>query len=129
MKFIIVLLSMIFCHIADDYYLQGWLASAKQKSWWEKNAPEKMYQKDYIMALLMHGFSWSFMITLPILLYIILSGCELKEWLLFPYIFNMPVHCYVDDMKANKKQINLIQDQIFHMFQIFITWILFCVCI
>lgn len=29
---IILLLGMLFCHIVDDYYLQGWLASAKQKS-------------------------------------------------------------------------------------------------
>lgn len=33
---IVILFTMIFCHIVDDYYLQGWLASAKQKSWWEK---------------------------------------------------------------------------------------------
>lgn len=36
MKETILLLCMLFCHIVDDYYLQGWLASAKQKSWWEK---------------------------------------------------------------------------------------------
>ena len=29
---ILLLLAMIFLHIVDDYYLQGWLASAKQKS-------------------------------------------------------------------------------------------------
>lgn len=28
---IFILFCMIFCHIIDDYYLQGWLASAKQK--------------------------------------------------------------------------------------------------
>lgn len=33
-----VLLAMVFCHIVDDYYLQGWLASAKQRKWWEENA-------------------------------------------------------------------------------------------
>lgn len=38
----ILLLTMLFCHIVDDYYLQGWLASAKQKSWWEKNAYIRM---------------------------------------------------------------------------------------
>ena len=47
----ILLLAMLFCHIVDDYYLQGWLASAKQKSWWKKNAPDKLYKNDYIMAL------------------------------------------------------------------------------
>lgn len=62
---IFILFTMIFCHIVDDYYLQGWLASAKQKSWWEKNAPGKLYKYDYLAALFMHSFSWSFMIMLP----------------------------------------------------------------
>ena len=48
----VLLLGMLFLHIVDDYYLQGFLASAKQKSWWEKNEPNKMYSKDYIIALL-----------------------------------------------------------------------------
>ena len=57
---------MIFCHIVDDYYLQGWLASAKQKKYWEENAPDKMYKHDYIWALIMHSFSWAFMVMLPV---------------------------------------------------------------
>ena len=36
---IFMLLLMIFLHIVDDYYLQGILASMKQRGWWEKNAP------------------------------------------------------------------------------------------
>ena len=40
LSLIAVFVCMIFCHIIDDYYLQGWLASAKQKIWWEKNAPD-----------------------------------------------------------------------------------------
>lgn len=42
---------MIFSHIIDDYYLQGWMASAKQKSWWEQNAPDKLYKYDYLVVL------------------------------------------------------------------------------
>ena len=45
------LLLMIFFHIVDDYYLQGWLASAKQKEWWKQNAPQCLYQYDYIWAI------------------------------------------------------------------------------
>lgn len=127
MKFIIILLSMVFFHIVDDYYLQGWLASAKQKSWWEKNAPEKMYRNDYMIALIMHSFSWSFMIMLPVLLYIILSGNVLREWLVILYFANMSIHGIVDDLKANKRQINLMQDQITHLIQIIMTWIAFCI--
>ena len=30
---IAILILMFFAHLVDDYYLQGWLASAKQKKW------------------------------------------------------------------------------------------------
>ena len=66
MNICFIVLLMIFCHIVDDYYLQGWLASAKQKKYWEENAPDKMYRFDYIWALIMHSFSWAFMIMLPV---------------------------------------------------------------
>ena len=57
---------MIFCHIVDDYKLQGILASMKQKDWWvEQIGFTKLYKYDYIVALLVHSFSWSFMILLP----------------------------------------------------------------
>ena len=59
--------AMIFLHIIDDYVLQApCLCDLKQKSFWEKNAPQTMYKNDYIIALIMHAFSWSFMIMLPI---------------------------------------------------------------
>lgn len=119
---IFILLCMIFCHIVDDYYLQGWLASAKQKEWWEKNCPDKLYKNDYIMALFMHSFSWSFMMMLPYHIYIILFGGKIYPIIL---IINIVIHMYVDNWKANRKKINLIQDQCIHLFQIFITW--FCI--
>ena len=115
-----VLLSMIFLHIVDDYYLQGWLASAKQKYWWEENAPDKMYQKDYLVALLMHSFSWTFMVMLiPSLHSIFFAGI----WCMLPlYIVNIIIHFVVDDLKANRKKINLIEDQFIHLLQITATW-------
>ena len=45
-----LLLLMIFAHIVDDYYLQGILASMKQKSWWTKQEGYKsLYKNDYKM--------------------------------------------------------------------------------
>ena len=38
------LIIMVFLHIVDDYYLQGVLATMKQKDWWIKNAPNKKYK-------------------------------------------------------------------------------------
>ena len=116
---VLVLIAMIFCHIVDDYYLQGWLASAKQQSWWEKNAPDELYKYDYIAALFMHSFSWTFMIMLTPTIYVLLVG---GIWNPVVFVANLVIHMIVDDMKANKKKINLIQDQAIHMIQIVATW-------
>ena len=126
MQKIVLLLSMIFCHIVDDYYLQGWLASAKQKKWWEENAPAKLYKHDYIIALAEHAFSWTFMIHIPLFIIMILSNQYINTSPFIEiFIFNWFVHAVTDDEKANKKTINLITDQIIHIIQIFITWIIY----
>lgn len=118
---LLILFFMIFFHIVDDYYFQGWLASAKQKSWWEKNAPDELYKYDYLMALFMHSFSWSFMIMLPLTVQTILIG---GKWYPLQYISNLIIHFMADDLKCNKKKINLIHDQTIHMMQIIFTWAL-----
>ena len=118
MNNVFVVLCMIFCHIIADYNLQGWLASAKQKSYWEKNAPDEMYKHDYICALIMHSFSWTFMIMLP-LMYAV--GFKVNSFLLFLFVSNVLLHAITDDFKANKKVLNLWQDQSIHMYQIVIT--------
>lgn len=121
---IALLIFMIFAHITDDYYLQGWLASAKTKKWWEKNAPDKLYSKDYIMALFCHSLSWSIMVFLPILIYSLYNQIDLN-WFYLVLPINLIIHAIIDDLKANKFKINLIIDQSIHFVQIFITWIIF----
>lgn len=122
MKYFIILITMIFCHIVDDYYLQGWLASAKQRSWWEKNAPDDLYEHDYLMALFMHSFSWTFMIMLVPTLYVLICDGEYHP---LAFVFNVLIHMFVDNLKANKKSINLIVDQLIHLSQIFGTFLCF----
>ncbi len=121
----LILISMVFCHIVDDYYLQGWLASAKQKSWWDKNSPDKLYKHDYIAALFMHSFSWTFMMMLVPTIYIILFGGRY-----YPLVFvvNLIIHMITDNLKANVKVINLWQDQLIHMIQIIGTFIVLIIC-
>ena len=121
---IALLIFMIFAHITDDYYLQGWLASAKTKNWWKKNAPDKLYSKDYIMALFCHSLSWSIMVFLPILIYSLYNQIDLN-WFYLVLPINLIVHAIIDDLKANKFKINLIIDQSIHFIQIFITWLIF----
>lgn len=119
MNAVFILLWMIFNHIVDDYYLQGWLASAKQKSYWEANAPEEMYKRDYIWALIMHSFSWSFMIMLPIAYF---YQFDITYGFVIMLALNTAMHAFTDNMKANWKTINLWQDQLIHMTQIFVTY-------
>lgn len=121
---IALLIFMIFAHITDDYYLQGWLASAKTKNWWKKNAPDKLYSKDYIMALFCHSLSWSIMIFLPILIYSLYNHIDL-DWFYLVLPINLIIHAVIDDLKANKFKINLIIDQSIHFIQISITWLIF----
>jgi hypothetical protein len=114
-----LLLLMILMHIVDDYYLQGILASMKQKKWWEKQEGyTSLYKNDYKMALLMHSMSWSIMILLPAIFLFNVQGFVL----LAIFIINAFIHYVVDNEKANKLRINLMVDQTFHIMQIFITW-------
>ena len=121
---IALLIFMLLAHITDDYYLQGWLASAKTKNWWEKNVPNKLYSKDYIMALFCHSLSWSIMVFLPILIYSLYNQIDLN-WFYLVLPINLIIHAVIDDLKANKFKINLIIDQSIHFMQIFITWLIF----
>ena len=114
---------MIFCHIIDDYYLQGKLASMKQKSWWEKNAPDRLYKYDYIVALAMHSFSWTFMVMLPIS---VSQSFDIGAGFAAIFVVNTAVHAIVDHLKANKRKINLVTDQSIHIGQIIVT---FLICI
>lgn len=115
---ILILFAMIFCHIVDDYYLQGILASMKQKTWWRKQESyNDNYKHDYKVALFMHSFSWAFMIMLPF----ILVGVS-QYMIVISISINTIIHAFIDDLKANKKKINLVQDQIIHIVQILLTW-------
>lgn len=114
----ILLLGMLFCHIVDDYYLQGILAKLKQKSWWKENAPMRLYKNDYKMALIEHAFSWTFMIHLPIIIIY-------KNVVILWFIGTVFIHAFIDNAKANDLSINLIQDQIIHILQVVATWLIY----
>lgn len=105
---------MLFLHILADYNLQGILATMKQKEWWT-DINETKYHHDYKAALLAHSFMWSFVVCLPFLFY------KLDLAFLIVVTINALIHYIIDDLKANKKKINLVQDQRFHVCQIIIS--------
>ena len=117
------LFMMFFLHVIADFNLQGILASMKQKAWWARNVSVEKYKNDYIICLYIHSFTWSFLITLPWLVYaIILNSNSLYILLSGLYIINTILHAYTDDLKANQLKINLIEDQIIHFLQIISSW-------
>lgn len=119
---ILIFFTMIFLHIVDDYYLQGILAKLKQKTWWEENAPDKLYKNDYKVALVEHAFSWTFMIMLPItILMVINNNILITSWCVF-FVINWIIHAWVDHLKANVQNCSLMVDQTIHICQIFATW-------
>jgi hypothetical protein len=92
----------------------------KQKNWWTKQESyEDKYKNDYVIALIMHAFSWSFVILIPFLL----LGLS-PIFLVIALVLNGTIHAFVDDLKANQKKINLVQDQSIHIGQIFLTWLI-----
>lgn len=114
-----VLLCMIFLHLIDDYKIQGWLASAKCKDWWKQNVPDEKYKNDYIIALIEHSFMNSFMIHIPIYIWL----CKNEFVLAFTVLLSTISHYVVDNAKANHKKINLIQDQAVHLVWIVVIWL------
>lgn len=118
-----ILLCMIFMHIVDDYYLQGILASMKQKAWWEKQEKySEKYKYDYIVALAMHSFSWTFCIMLPILMF---NKFDVNGTFYLAFFANSVIHGMTDNLKANKFAINLVEDQMIHLAQIIETFFIF----
>lgn len=114
---------MVFCHIFDDYFLQlAFLSKGKQRQWWREVAPNPMYSKDYIICLLMHGFSWSFMVLLPVAIY---YNFNVGINFVGAFMFHAGLHALIDDLKANVGALNLVQDQALHFIQLIIIGIQF----
>lgn len=128
---ILILFIMFFLHVIDDFYMQGIFAQMKQKQWWRENASWDIYgkyDKDYLMALFEHAFSWSFTITIPwLVIAFITKNPVCIVLLIIFYIINTVIHGIIDNEKANKLSINLIQDQALHFIQIILTWAVFTI--
>ena len=117
-----VLLCMIFLHLLDDYKIQGILADLKFRDWWINNRlTQKKYDKDYIIALIEHGFMNSFLIHIPVYIWYTKNMVVLTIGILLSTIF----HAFVDNKKANERSINLIQDQLSHIVYIILIWIIY----
>ncbi len=112
MNALLIFLLMLTMHTVEDYHLQGRMADMKQKSWWDEYPAR--YHRDYIPVLFLHGMEWSVLVSLPLLL---LTGLDVPIWFVLAVVINGIIHATVDDLKANRFRINLIQDQTAHIVQ------------
>lgn len=121
----LLLVLMILGHLLADYPLQGWLAQAKNKTYWE-NAPKKN-KHDYIPALVCHSFMWGIITFIPILLTSFFTNVR-YEWVTYLLLaVAILTHYFVDNAKANEKVLNLWQDQLIHLGQIICSWLIFII--
>ena len=112
-----ILLLMVFCHIIEDFHIQGILANLKQRTWWyEQVGYDYRYGNDYIPPILAHGFEWSVFIHIPLLF-----AYGFTFTIFISLIINALFHAHIDHLKCNWHKLNLVQDQILHMIQILIT--------
>lgn len=120
----LVLVGMLSFHIAHDFN-QGMMANLKQRSWWmrqEGYGPK--YSCDFIVALLAHSFLWSCIIMVPI---VVCRWPDIQSWYFVVIAANTLIHAVVDDQKANRLTLNLVEDQLAHLVQILLTWAIFIV--
>lgn len=142
-----LILMCILLHLFADYTLQGWLASGKQRTWWddqinkmmeaykaahhdyvvteynktrienEHNRLKRKYGSDWAMAMFEHSLYWTLVTFAPIIFF-----HRVNDWVVLGLVvFNTIFHCVVDDLKANKFAICLVDDQIAHFIQIIFT--------
>lgn len=112
------LLAMLLAHVIDDFGLQHFthLNELKTKAWWIEqcylakkynNIDTSIYRHDYIVCLVLHAFKWSCMTLLAGVLVLGLPSTWLLALLV---VLNTVVHAFIDDLKANRLKLNLVQD-------------------
>ena len=117
-KIILVFLACLFAHYIADYILQtNFVARFKCKETWALEYPQAIYRNDYKAMLVVHSLSWSIVTFLP--LYLMVNNNA--KLYLGVIVINTIIHYIVDDLKANKKKISLIVDQLIHLIQILLT--------
>lgn len=104
---------MVFLHIVDDFYLQGILMKMKQKRG----------NRDYIVALLIHGYSWSFMVHLPFIgIMLLCNAFGYVTMVIINMIIHAAIHAVIDHLKENMRTLDFVDEQIGHLAQVIVIW-------
>lgn len=125
---VLLLFSMFWFHVLDEFYMQGILARLKCKRWWVENTKE-MYHNDWSMALMIHALMWSITLHIPVVTYLYFTNSldSMYGFIVGTIAINQFIHLVVDDMKCNKYVLNLTQEQLLHIIQIVCTYIFYTI--
>ena len=107
---------MLEAHIIVDFHMQGLLAKLKQRSEWVSHPDyNDMYKNDWVIAMWLHAFEWTFVVMLPLAY---LHHWEITNAFAISFMVNMVIHAATDHLKANMRDISLVVDQVIHVLQI-----------
>ena len=113
------LLFMLFAHVIADYTLQGNFVFLKTKKFWVEQGKN---ENSFIPALIAHSFLVSFCISLPLYM-----ADVTESKMVASIIINTIIHSIVDHLSANSNKFGLITDQLIHVIQIVLTYIVLTV--
>lgn len=116
---------MIFAHIVADFYIHGVVNSAMSKDWWLRNQPGIRNRYDYIVFVVLHSIFWTFSILFPIAYKL---NFAFSWFYTIAFVLNAVLHGFADNIRINHKEINLIVQEIVHLWQITLTYLLFVLC-
>lgn len=116
-----LVLAMMLAHFAADFTLQGILADLKQRRWWQKKVQgdldKSKYKDDYVAALFAHSMYWAACVVAP---FAFTGYVGTMCWSVL-FAINSVLHAAVDHLKANDRDLNLVQDQCIHGVQLVVT--------
>ena len=126
MLYLTTFIAALVIHVLDDFGLQHFthLNELKQKAWWTEQLKKypaldaRLYKHDYIVCLMLHAFKWTCLTMVPML---IAFGLPSAWTLALLVIFSTATHAFIDDLKANKLKISLLQDQAMHVLQLIVS--------
>jgi cytochrome b561 len=128
-QFALMLLTMIFLGFVADFSMEGSLKRYKSIDWWEKNYPNEDHRKDIVAARYIHGFIYSFMVHIPIIVALYYYDIDIIMFPLFITIASfIGLHDSLDNCLYDKNQFaihSLVFIECFKVIVILILWALY----
>ena len=115
-----IFIFMVFAHIFASIYLSG----AINREWW-KSEYSPARKSDNVVALAIHSAFWAFTMLLPIAYKL---EFDFSWFYTIAFITNAIIYAIIIYAKSINNRINLFLQQLAHLWQITLTYLLFVLC-